>query len=195
MSKLTICVDPGHGMSNRRAGVYDTGATARDGRGQLIAEASIAMDWANELKAQLEIMGCRVIRTRIGPADRAPVGERAAIARKYGSDALISLHCNAADGRAHGTETFYRGAENKALAQACNAAVQSSLGTKDRGLKLESASQHSRLAVLSFPAAVLIELGFIDHEGDRSRMLDQQLMLLACQKLAEAIVSTLKPAR
>lgn len=176
-------------MSNRRAGVYDPGATVKVGKRE-ITEADIVMDWANELKIQLETLGAKVIRTRINASDVAPVGERAGIAHKYGCDTFISLHTNAADGKANGTETFYRGAQNAGLAKACNNAIIKALGTKDRGIKTEAASQHSRLAVLSFPAACLIELGFIDHEGDRSRMMDQQLMLLACQYLAEAIMST-----
>ena len=194
MSKLTICIDPGHGMSNRRAGVPDPGATVKVGK-QEITEADIAMDWANELKIQLETLGCKVIRTRINGSDTAPVSERAAIAHKYGCAALISLHCNAADGKANGTETFYRGTDNAPLAKACNDAVRLALGMKDRGIKTEAASQHARLAVLNFPTACLIELGFIDHEADRARMMDQKLMLLACQNLALSIVTFLKPAR
>lgn len=179
-------------MSNRKAGVYDPGATVRVGSKE-ITEAGIVMDWANELKIQLEMLGARVIRTRINASDVAPVSERASIAHKYGCAALISLHCNAANGKASGTETFYRGTANAALATACNDAVRLALGTKDRGIKTEAASQHSRLAVLNFPTACLIELGFIDHEGDRARMMDQQLMLLACQRLAEAILNPVKP--
>lgn len=194
MSKLTICIDPGHGMSNRRSNVYDPGATVKVGK-QEITEADIVMDWGNELKIQLEALGCKVIRTRINNTDPAPVGDRAGIAKKYDCDAFISLHCNAADGRANGTETFYRSAANAPLAKACNDAVRLALGMKDRGIKTEAASQHARLAVLNFPTACLIELGFIDHEGDRARMMDQKLMLLACQNLALSIVTTLKPAR
>lgn len=194
MSKLTICIDPGHGMSNRRSGVYDPGATVKVGK-QEITEADIVMDWANELKIQLETLGCKVIRTRINGSDSAPVGERANIAHKYGCVALISLHCNAANGQANGTETFYRGEKNAALAKACNDAIVKALGMKDRGIKTEAASQHTRLAVLNFPTGCLIELGFIDHAADRARMMDQQLMLLACQNLALSIVTTLKPTR
>lgn len=190
--KPVICLDPGHGMSNRKAGVYDPGATVRVGSKE-ITEAGIVMDWANELKIQLEMLGARVIRTRINASDVAPVSERAAIAHEYGCAALISLHCNAANGKASGTETFYRGTANAALATACNDAVRLALGTKDRGIKTETASQHSRLAVLNFPTACLIELGFIDHEGDRARMMDQQFMLLACQRLAETILTLVKP--
>ena len=192
MSKLIVCIDPGHGMSNRRANIYDPGATVKVGK-QEFTEAGIVMDWANELKIQLEALGCKVIRTRINDTDAAPVGDRAGIAKKYGCDALISLHCNAADGRANGTETFHR--NNAAFAKGCNDAVRLALGTKDRGIKTEEQSQHSRLAVLNFPTACLIELGFIDNEADRSRLLDQKLMLLACQNLALSIMTTLKPSR
>lgn len=189
MSKLTIFVDPGHGMSNRRAGVYDPGATERV-NGKDITEADIAMDWANELKHCLETLGYKVVRSRINDTDPAPVSERADTARRFGAAVFVSLHCNAADGKVHGTETFYRGAGNADLARRCNAAVVDALGTKDRGIKTESASQHARLAVLNFPKAVLIELGFIDHPQDRVKMLDEHLRLLACQALADALTAS-----
>lgn len=174
-------------MSNRRAGVYDPGATVKV-NGKEITEAEIVMDWANELKTQLEVLGAKVIRSRINASDAAPVGERVATAHKYGCDTFISLHCNAADGKAHGTETFYRNPKAQALAKACNTALVESLGTKDRGLKTEQQSQHARLAVLNFPHACLIELGFIDHAQDRLKLTDEHLRLLACQALADAIL-------
>lgn len=186
-TKRIICLDPGHGMSNRRAGVYDPGATVLVNRKE-ITEAEIVMDWANELKTQLEVLGAKVIRSRVNSSDVAPVGGRVATALQFGCGTFISLHCNAADGKAFGTETFYRGASNKPLAEACNRAVCEALGMKDRGVKTEQQSQHSRLAVLSFPKACLIELGFLDHPQDRVKMMDEHLRLLACQGLAEAIL-------
>lgn len=186
--KRIIFLDPGHGMSNRRAGVYDPGATVKV-NGKVITEAEIAMDWANELKTQLEVLGAKVIRSRINASDAAPLAQRVAVAHRYQCDTFISLHCNAADGKAHGTETFYRGA--KKLAEACNRALVESLGTKDRGVKTENQSARGRLAVLNFPQACLIELGFIDHPQDRLKLTDEHLCLLACQSLADAI---LKPA-
>lgn len=175
-------------MSNRRPGVYDPGATVRVGK-EDITEAAIAMTWCNELRALLMAQGHSVIRSRKDALDPAPVGDRAEDARHYDCEVFISLHCNAANGQASGTETFYRGASNKGLAQACNDAVRTALDTKNRGIKTESQSQHARLAVLNFPRAVLIELGFIDHSGDRAAMLDEAKMLLACQNLCEAITS------
>lgn len=179
-------------MSNRSRGRYDSGAVWPDdprGGERQWEEADIALDWANELRGILIGMGHHVVRTRIDRIDPAPVGKRAQIAQSYGCEVFISLHCNAANGKANGTETYYRGAKNKSLARACNDAVVTALGTRDRGVKTEEASQHARLAVLNFPRAVLIELGFIDHAGDRAAMLDEGKMLLACQALAEAITS------
>lgn len=194
-SQMTLCIDPGHGMSNRKSGVYDTGAAVCTRRGvagsvdQWVYEAEIVMEFANELRQVLLGMGHQVIRTRKDALDPTPLADRAKIAKRFHCDMLISLHCNASDGRGRGTETFYRGASNKGLAQACNAAVCASLGTRNRGVKLEAQSQHARLAVLNFPRAVLIELAFIDHPEDRAALMDETKMLLAAQALAEAITS------
>ncbi|MEY4531466.1 MAG: hypothetical protein RLZZ156_2187 [Deinococcota bacterium] len=45
---------------------------------------------------------------------------------------------------------------------------------KNRGVKLESGGQHERLAVMDFKGSVaLLELGFINSEHDRTRMIDR----------------------
>jgi N-acetylmuramoyl-L-alanine amidase len=169
-------------MSNRRAGAYDPGACAFGKK-----EAEIAMDWVNELRVILQARGHKVVRTRINGSDPAPVGERAGIAEEYGCDIMLSIHCNAANGSANGTETFYRGEFNKELASKINAALCAALGTKSRGVKTESASQHSRLAVMAFQPCFLIELGFIDNGGDLEKMIDPVRRLAACEAIAELL--------
>ena len=52
----TIIIDPGHGMSNRQPGVYDSGATSSGH-----SEAAIVMDWANELRDILKARGMKVV--------------------------------------------------------------------------------------------------------------------------------------
>ncbi|MEN3942992.1 N-acetylmuramoyl-L-alanine amidase [Prosthecobacter sp. SYSU 5D2] len=180
----TIILDPGHGMANKRAKVYDPGACAA---GE--TEAGIALDWANELRGLLLAAGHKVVRTRVDGRDPAPVGQRAAIARRYGGDIMISLHCNAATGQAHGTETFFRGKEHAPMATRLNEAVRAALGTRDRGIKTEAASQHRTLAIMAFQPCFLIELGFIDHDGDRTKMLDPALRRKACAALAEVLLA------
>jgi N-acetylmuramoyl-L-alanine amidase len=178
----TIILDPGHGMSNRKRGVYDPGAVSNG-----IAEATIAMDWANELRTILQSRKFRVIRTRIDAKDPAPVSRRDDIAVSYGGDVMLSLHCNATTGSASGTEVFYRGSDDKAMAAKLSAAVSTALGTKNRGAKTEAQSQHSALAVMEFDKCWLIELGFIDNPGDRAKMLDPTLRRKACEAIANAI--------
>jgi N-acetylmuramoyl-L-alanine amidase len=179
---MTIILDPGHGLGNRRAGVYDPGACSEEH-----CEATIAMAWANQLRGILLAAGHRVVRTRVDHKDPAPVGQRAAIARQYRGDIMVSIHCNAANGAAAGTETFYRGEANREQAEAINKAVVNALGTRNRGTKLESDSQHATLAVMSFQPCFLIELGFIDHPGDRAKMLDPVLRKAACNAVARVL--------
>jgi len=183
-SEMTIILDPGHGLSNRRSGTFDPGACSNGFR-----EADIAMDWANELRGILMDAGHKVIRTRIDHSDPAPVGQRAAIAKAFGGDVMLSIHCNAANGTANGTETFYRGEENKAKAAAINSAVVLALGTRNRGVKTETASQHARLAVMAFQPCFLLELGFIDHDGDRLRITNAINRRKACDALAKVLTA------
>jgi N-acetylmuramoyl-L-alanine amidase len=178
-----VILDPGHGMGNRRAGRYDPGAVAGAS-----SEAAIAMDWANELRDILRSRKVAVVRTRVDAKDPAPVAQRAATARRYKGDIMLSLHCNAAGPTANGTETFYRGTENKAMASRINQAVVDVLQTRNRGAKTEDQSQHGRLAVMSFQPCFLLELGFITHVGDRSAMLDPNLRYNACLALADVLV-------
>ena len=182
MKTKTTIADPGHGMSNRRRGVYDPGAVAGG-----VTEAGIVMDWANELRGILRARKHRVIRTRVDAKDPAPVSRRDDIAVAYGGDIMISLHCNSSTGKANGTEVFYRGSDDKAMAVKLSAAVSTALGTKNRGAKTEAQSQHSALAVLEFDKCWLIELGFIDHPGDRAKLLDPALRRRACEAIADVI--------
>lgn len=178
----TIIIDPGHGMGNKRAGRFDPGAISNG-----VREADVVMDWANELRDILRARKYRVIRTRAHPNDAAAISQRARIAREYGGDIMLSLHCNSHNGSANGTETFYRGAEHREKAKQITDAVCSSLGTRSRGAKVESQSQHGRLAVMSFQPCFLLEIGFLDHAGDRAKMLSSELRRKACEALADTL--------
>jgi len=178
-----ICIiDVGHGMGNKRAGVFDPGAVSNG-----IREADIALAWANEIRSILRARKIPVIRTRVDNLDPAPIGQRARIAKDYGGTIMLSLHCNAANGQASGTETFYRGEINKSFATRLNQAVVTALGTRNRGVKTEGQSQHATLSVMSFQPCFLIEIGFIDNSGDRAKMLDADLRKKACLAIADIL--------
>lgn len=183
---MKICIDPGHGNWSRAPGKYDTGTTFEG-----YQEATIAMEWANELRGVLLARGHVVIRTRRDAEDPAPVGRRDDVARAYKCERMLSIHCNDAEGvaRASGTEVFYRGADDLAMARALSAGVARALGLPDRGAKTEGASQHSRLAVMEFDKCWLLELGFLDHPKDRAAMLDAGKRKACCEVLADLLTA------
>jgi len=182
--KPKIIIDPGHGMGNRKSGRYDCGAESNG-----FTEAEIVMDWANELRDILRARGIQVIRTRVDAKDPCSISARAKIAKENNGTIMISLHCNAANGQASGTETFYRGSSNKRMAEKINTVVCAGLETKNRGAKTEGQSQHSRLAVMSFQPCFLIELGFIDNSSDRAKMLDLERRKATCTALADLLTN------
>lgn len=185
---LTICIDPGHGSDNKRRGQYDPGAVVTVEK-QKITEADIAMCYANCLRDILRAAGHTVIRTRRDAIDPAPVSRRDDIARAYKCDRMLSIHCNAADGKATGTEVFYRGTDDKPIAQRLSALVSNAFAIPDRGAKTEKESQHPSLAVLDFDKCWLIELGFLDNPRDRAAILNPDRMAAACRAMAQVITA------
>lgn len=89
------------------------------------------------------------------------------------ADIFVSIHCNAFNGSACGTETcVYTGsAVGNKLGACIQQQIVDSLGTVDRGLKVRK-----DLWVLKSTdmPAVLVELAFIDHEGDAALLRDRQ---------------------
>jgi N-acetylmuramoyl-L-alanine amidase len=163
---IRLAIDPGHGMSNRVRGLFDPGAVANGQR-----EADIALRVAQELAEILPGYGVETWLTRTGNADSAPLGKRVARAQAEGCTHLLSLHCNAFNGKASGTETYRRNAApSGTFTSQVHQAALMAFGLRDRGEKLEGSSQHSRLAILAFPQSCLLEIGFIDHSGDLRAM-------------------------
>lgn len=180
---IKICLDPGHGHSNRKSGVYDPGAVAGG-----VTEAGIVLDWALTGKWLAKEYGIEVFLTRDDDSDPTPVGSRDDKAEAAGCNYFLSLHCNAANGQARGTETFYRDSADKAFAGIVQAAAMTAMGSKDRGLKSESDSQHTRLAVFDFDGpCALLEIGFIDSASDRTKMQQRETRIAFWRHLFMAL--------
>lgn len=88
-----------------------------------------------------------------------------AAANDWQADIFISIHCNAFNGVAKGTEclVYNAGGNAEALANCIQSQIVNSLNTVDRGLKIRP-----DLIVLKRTAmtAVLVETAFIDNESD-----------------------------
>jgi N-acetylmuramoyl-L-alanine amidase len=180
---MKICIDPGHGMSNRQMGIYDPGATHVE-NGFKFEEAALTLRYGLALKDVLRTRQIDCFLTRDDERDHTPVGMRARMAQKAGCDVLVSLHVNDFDDdTAHGMEVLYGRQRDKPLAQAMQEALLEVSGMRDRRIKLRN-----DLAVLKFDgSAVLIELGFIANDGDRSRILSAQMREAICRRAADVL--------
>lgn len=97
----------------------------------------------------------------------------------WGADLFVSIHCNAANGRAYGTETFgYYGSElGSSLAHHIQMQIVNSIGTENRGVK---EAGYYVLRHTDCPA-VLVECAFIDN------WLDETLLIERADDFARAI--------
>lgn len=171
-------------MSNRSAGVYDPGAC--DGG---VSEADVALQWALTLKWVCAKNGIAVYMTRDDDRDPDPVGSRDDRAERAGCTHFLSIHLNSSsDPVARGTETFYRDSKDKAFAAIVQASCLKATGFRDRGLKSESDSQHTRLAVFDFDGpACLLETGFVSSPADRKVLLSRDTRIAFAEALVKAL--------
>ena len=181
---MRIAIDPGHGMSNRQPGVYDPGATAHTS-----TEAEVVLDWGLTGKFILEGMGIDTYLTRRNKSISTPLGNRVPAALRAGCTHFISLHCNSHSSPwATGTEVYYRGTEDLPLARMALEAALQATKLDNRGVRVESSSQHNRLAVLDFPGpACLLEIGFISHPTDRAVLLERNTRIIFWTLLGNAL--------
>lgn len=158
---MKIFINPGHDLE------YDCGAVNNDFN---ITEAEIANIIGNKVAYYLNNVG---YETQVMQSDNlyydSQYADRpypvCAAANDWNSDIFISIHCNAANTIARGSETIiYRyGSQAEVLAGYIQSQIVDSLGTIDRGVK-----EMPGLIVLKHTdmTAVLVETAFIDNNDD-----------------------------
>ncbi len=140
-----------------------------------VTEAEICRSIADKVEHYLKNAGCSVVvlqsNNLCGEYPAHP--NIVATANALDADIFISLHCNAFNQQARGTEclVFAKGSYAEDLADAIQAQIVNSLDTVDRGVK-----ERTDLAVLKHTAmpAVLVEMAFIDNEEDCEKLINQQ---------------------
>lgn len=160
---MRVCINAGHYPG------LDSGAL-----GRTITEAEYTMELMESVCYYLEIAGTDVLRVQ--------ENELSAVtdtANEWGAELFVSLHCNAANKRARGTESYayYGSVEGARLAEAIQRQLTDTIDTVDRGVK------EAGFYVLKYtdcPAA-LIEVAFIDNEED------EQMLLAKKDEIARAI--------
>lgn len=180
---MRVAIDPGHGHSSRTQGVFDPGAVAGD-----VREADIALAVGILLRTECARRGWPSMMTREDNRQASPLRDRVARARAFDADCIVSIHCNAATSTfAHGIETLYLGAQW--VAAAVQRKLVAALGLRDRGAK-----QRDDLAILRYERpAILAELGFLTHAGDRALLCDPAVQRSAAVAIADGLAETIRP--
>jgi len=185
LRQKVIVIDPGHGGNQ-------TGARARHGN-RWVEEKEIVLAIAKHVADRLSAEGATVIMTR-GKDEAIGLYARTELANNANAHFFLSIHCdsNPRPNSASGTTIFFHkdDADSRALGQAILNEMVKVTGLPSRGVRSDSTLYQSGLAVLrtSQMPAVLIEVGFINHDTDRAKLIDPKFQ----ERVAEAIVRGLK---
>jgi len=154
----TVALDVGHGWNTSPK--WDAGA---EGNGLTEYELNRAV--AYRVKALLESVGARVaVFDYHDPAVRLTLRQKGARAGDVKADVFVSVHHNAFNGHAQGTEVLLETAatvEDVKLATKIHTRLIEYVGLRDRGIKRQDLSV-LRGCPTSIPA-ILTEGYFIDH--------------------------------
>ncbi|MGN4738180.1 N-acetylmuramoyl-L-alanine amidase [Bacillus cereus group sp. MYBK227-1] len=189
LESKTIIIDPGHGGE-------DPGKSTKG-----LPESKIVLDTSLRLQQLLEkhtpftVLLTRQSDNRPGHDQKSSLQERVKFAKKNRGDIFISVHANAFNGNAKGTETYYYKSsksektnphveESRVLAEKIQTRLIEALQTRDRGVK------HGDLHVIreNDMPAVLTELAFIDNGIDYSKLSTENGRQIAAEAIYEGIL-------
>lgn len=196
LSIVLIKPNVGDGHLAGKIVVVDAGHGGKDGGAQSPArdaqEKTLTLKISKLLSEKLAKEGATVIMTRKTDVF-VELKERAEIANRNGAHFFISCHINSsAKGGTSGGMTFYHKKDpiGQLLADCIQTEIAKVSKIKSLGTWSDQRIYQSGFAVLrhSKMPAVLIEFGFINHSGDRKRMVTADFQ----SGVADAIVKGLK---
>ena len=163
-------INPGHDLA------HDSGAVNPDTG---MRECDVAAEIGDLVKGYLEAAGveCRLLQSDNLDHDTV-YSDRMDVcvcdqANEWPADIFVSIHCNAANARAKGTEVeiYNAGGASELLAHCIQDQIVGSLDMVDRGVK-----EMPWLIVLKHTdmPAVLVETGFIDNPEDADKLTNRR---------------------
>lgn len=165
---MKVYINPGHDVD------YDSGAVNPNTG---LRECDVALKIGRLVKGYLEAAGCecRLLQSDNLYYDSQYDDRPIAVcddANNWDADVFVSIHCNAANGNARGTEVecYSRMSNGGNLAQCIQDQIVGDLGTVDRGVK-----EMPGLIVLRHTdmPAVLVETAFIDNDADTALLTER----------------------
>ena len=180
-----IVVDPGHGGK-------DIGAPALPGPPpQPPFEKDIVLDIGIRLARLLQAEGAAVTMTREDDT-YVSLQARAALANELKADAFVSLHCNSyrTPDTLRGTSVYYDHENSIELAKLVQEELISALGTDDKGIR----SANFAVIRRTQGPGILVESAFINHEGDRLRLINPNFRERAARAILQGMIRFLSEA-
>lgn len=184
LSGKVIVIDPGHGYG-KTASKLDPGSIGN------VTEQSVNLAVAKILEEKLTAMGATVVRLKT-ESEFILTETRPTVARSYGADMFISLHCNAAlDEAAHGVEVYYFTPFSQPLASYINDNLASYYDNTvyADGTSSSRGDKYSYYWVTlqqDFPS-VLVEMGFVSNECECMVMADPTYQDGIAQSIADGV--------
>ena len=187
---MKIFINAGHCAEYKNGRMQDSGAINRL---YGLTEAETVLKISKQLKFYLENVGIECVLMQTNNLRNNPIDDDltqpciVVEANKSRCDYAISVHCNAFNGLARGTENivFERESEAEDLAEHIQARIVNQIGTIDRGIKYEEdkyfGNRLSFIMKTNMPA-VIVECCFIDNNSDAEYLLDE-----GTDKFAKAI--------
>ncbi|MCE5197345.1 N-acetylmuramoyl-L-alanine amidase [bacterium] len=177
---MKFALDAGHGSK--------TGA-AENG----LVEDDVALDMVKRIGHHLRLAGHETVCTRSNKKLVA-LSRRGRIAIDAGCRMFISIHCNAGPSTARGVEGFVAEGDKRSAGLAKHIVGRiAKLGMKNRDVKWDSQSQHSRLRVLrdtyKHMPAVLLEVGFLTNPNDAKLLSNPQFKERMAQAIAAEMIA------
>ena len=161
---MRVFLNPGHAPN----GNPDPGAC-----GFGLRECDVAKNVADLVAGYLTAAGVEVV----GSLQSDSLREVVSASNRADADVFISVHCNACNGSANGTEVwhYYGSGEGEKLADCIQNQIVDALGTVDRGVKGAKPGVNGLYVLNNTDAvAVLVELAFIDNESDATLLRERQ---------------------
>ena len=160
MKMAKIYIDPGHNCSGA-----DTGAV-----GYGLKEQDVSVQIGVLLRELLLVSGQTVKMSRDSITDTVSSSLNGSLAYRYNgandwdADIFVSIHCNAANSKAYGCETYYYTGSSKGrrLADCVQPELAKETGLCNRGVK---SANFAVIKHTNMPA-ILVETAFIDNYDD-----------------------------
>ncbi len=171
-----VVIDPGHGG-------LDTGAL----RG-LTLEKDLTLSIAQKVKDILKEAGMKKVLMTRNEDKTLSLEERVEYANKKDADIYVSIHINASvKSEIKGIETHYYTQSGYKVAQVIHEELLDNVDAEDRGLF------KSKFYVINHTKApaVLLELGFISNEQERSSLTSEKRQTDSAQAIADGIINYL----